>query len=171
MPAIWTPPITWQVDQLVTNDDLNEQVRDNLEYLLSPSHLRILRDNSGTYNITSVTTFQDIDAANLSITLETHGGPTLVHFQGSARSSGTSNPCFVDLAVNGVRMGAAHTFGLLSLASDGAAWVPLTLALLITGLPPGVHTFRPQWRTASAATFTLRANSSDNPVVFEVIEL
>lgn len=33
MPAIWTPPITWVVDQLVTEDHLNEQVRDNLEFL------------------------------------------------------------------------------------------------------------------------------------------
>lgn len=33
MPAIWTPPITWVVDQLVTEADLNQQVRDNLEFL------------------------------------------------------------------------------------------------------------------------------------------
>ncbi len=33
MPVIWTPPITWQVDQLVTEADLNQQVRDNLEFL------------------------------------------------------------------------------------------------------------------------------------------
>ncbi|MBI5671126.1 MAG: hypothetical protein HZC41_24280 [Chloroflexi bacterium] len=33
MPAIWTPPITWLVDQLVTEADLNQQVRDNLEFL------------------------------------------------------------------------------------------------------------------------------------------
>jgi len=33
MPANWTPPITWLVDQLVTESDLNQQVRDNLEFL------------------------------------------------------------------------------------------------------------------------------------------
>ncbi|MBC6935320.1 MAG: hypothetical protein DWB42_05730 [Chloroflexi bacterium] len=33
MTAVWTPPITWLVDQLVTEQDLNEQVRDNLEFL------------------------------------------------------------------------------------------------------------------------------------------
>lgn len=33
MPAIWTPPITWLVDQLVTEADLNQQLRDNLEFL------------------------------------------------------------------------------------------------------------------------------------------
>lgn len=33
MPVIWRPPITWQVDQLVTEADLNQQVRDNLEFL------------------------------------------------------------------------------------------------------------------------------------------
>ncbi len=33
MTAVWTPPLTWLVDQLVTEQDLNEQVRDNLEFL------------------------------------------------------------------------------------------------------------------------------------------
>jgi len=33
MTAEWHTPITWAVDQLVTNEDLNEQVRDNLEFL------------------------------------------------------------------------------------------------------------------------------------------
>jgi hypothetical protein len=171
MPAIWTTPITWNVDQLVTNDDLNEQVRDNLEYLLSPNHQQIIRDNAGNYTLTNTLTFQDIDSTNLSITLDTHGGPVLVRFMGSAHSNGTGNPCHLDITVDGTRVGAAHTLGLLTLAVDAAAWIPVSMAILITGLAAGSHIFRPQWRTQASATFTLRANASDNPTVFEVIEL
>lgn len=171
MPAIWTTPITWNVDQLVTNDDLNEQVRDNLEYLLSPNHQRIIRDNGGNYSLTNVLTFQDIDSTNLSITLETHGGPVLVRFMSTGRTNGTSNPCNLDIAVDGTRIGAAYTLGLLTLGIESTSWIPVSLAILITGLAAGTHIFRPQWRSSSTGTFTLRANTSDNPTVFEVIEL
>lgn len=171
MPAIWTPPITWNVDQLVTNDDLNEQVRDNLEYLLNPNHQRIIHNNGGNITLTNTLAFQDIDSTNLSITLDTHGGPVLVRFMGSAHTNGTGNPCHLDVAVNGTRVGAAYTFGLLTLACDAAAWIPVTMTLLVTGLPAGSYIFRPQWRTQASGTFTLRANTSDNPTIFEVIEL
>ena len=171
MPANWTTPVTWNVDQLVTNDDLNEQVRDNLEYLLSPNHDRILRDNSGDYAITGVTAFQDIDSTNLSITMETHGGPVLVHFMGSGYSNGTNNPGYFDIAVDGTRVGAAFTFGLLTLGCDAAAWMPVSLVVLVTGLAAGNHTFRPQWRSDVSDTLTLRASSSNSAATFEVIEL
>lgn len=171
MPAEWKTPITWTVDQLVSADDLNEQVRDNLEYLLSPNHQQIIYNNGGNLTLTNVVNFQDIDSANLSITLNTHGGPVLVRFMSSGHSNGTSNPCHLDLTVDGTRVGAAHTLGLLTLGIDNAAWIPVNLSLLITGLAAGPHIFRPQWRTQASGTFTLRANSSDNPAIFEVIEL
>jgi len=171
MPAIWTTPITWNVDQLVTNTDLNEQVRDNLEYLLSPNHQHILRDNGGNYSITNVTTFQDIDSANLSLTLETHGGPVYVHLMGSARSNGLVNHGYFDLTVDGTRLGAAHTLGLVTFGVDPQTWMPVSISVLVTGLSAGVHTFRPQWRTDPSDTLTLRGSTSDNPVIFEVIEL
>ncbi len=171
MPAVWTNPITWNVDQLVTNDDLNEQVRDNLEYLLSPNHDRIIRDNGGDYAITNIGAFQDIDSTNLSVTLVTHGGPVLAHFQGIARTNGPANPGHFDIAVNGTRIGAAHTLGLLSIGTDTGVWETVSMLALVTGLAAGTHIFRPQWRNQSSATLTLRANSSDNALIFEGIEL
>jgi hypothetical protein len=172
MPAIWTTPITWNVDQLVTNNDLNEQVRDNLEYLLSPHHARIVRDNGGTYALTNVTTFQDIDTANLSIDLDTHGGPVLVHFQASGYTNGTAHAAYLDIAVDGARVGNDYTQGLVTLISaDNAARLIISLVVLITGLSAGSHTFRPQWATAPTDTVTLLASTSTNPIIFEAIEL
>lgn len=172
MTASWTTPITWNVDQLVTNTDLNEQLRDNLDYLLNPNHARILRDNSGTYSLTNVTTFQDIDATNLSIDLETHGGPVWVHFQAVAYTTGTAIFGYFDFAVDGTRVGSAFTLGLVTLnASDGNERRPTFVSILLAGLTAGAHTVRPQWRTGPTDTVTMLANSSNNPVILEAIEL
>jgi hypothetical protein len=172
MTAEWTAPITWEVDQLVTADNLNQQIRDNQEYLLSPNHQRILRDNSGTYTITNVTSFQDIDSTNLSIDLETHGGPVWVHFHAVAFGNGTAINSFFDIAVDGTRVGNAFTLGLATFNTyNNAIRHPLTISILLTGLAAATYTIRPQWRTDPSDYVTLLANSSDNPVIFEAIEL
>lgn len=169
----WTPPITWAVDQLVTADILNEQIRDNISYLLNPSHNRILRDNSGTYTITNVTTFQDIDGANLSISLEIAGGPVLVRFQASGYTNGAAHEGYFDIAVDGVRVGASFTQGLATLvaARTGTEVYPINMTCLLTGLSAGTYVIRPQWRTSASDTVTLLANTTTNPVLFEAIEL
>ena len=169
MPATWTTPITWNVDQLVTNTDLNEQVRDNLDYLLSPNHERIVRDNGGNYTITNVTTFQDIDATNLSITLTTHGGPVLVHLQCVAGTNGTAHDGYLDIAVDGVRVGADHTLGLVNINSQEN--LPVLIGVLLTGLAAGTYILRPQWRTAATDTMRIVCDTTSHPVIFEAIEL
>jgi hypothetical protein len=173
MPAAWTTPITWNVDQLVTNTDLNEQLRDNMEYLLSPNHDSILRDNSGDYSITGVTSFQDIDSSNLSIDLETHGGPVWVHFQATGVLD-NDEVLSLDLAVDGTRLGAFFTHGLGRwLNPTGGVTLDLQVGfgLLLTGLSAGTYTLRPQWRTGSGDTVNLRASTAVSPVIFGAIEL
>lgn len=169
MPAIWTTPITWNVDQLVTNDDLNEQVRDNLEYLLSPNHQRIVRDNGGDYSITNVTTFQDVDSTNLSISLTTHGGPVLVHWQFVGRTNGTAHEAYYDIALDGVRIGAAHTLGLGNYAN--LINIPISISALITPLLAGTYVLRPQWRSGASDTISIICDTTSHPVIFEAIEL
>ncbi len=171
MPANWTPPATWHIDQLVTHDDLNAQVRDNLEYLLSPSHERILRDNGSEYSITNVTAFQDIDSANLSIELAVHGGPVLVHLQGVVRVD-AGDQVFFDFAVDGTRVAAAFDWGLTRvICIDAGDRVPLSILILLTGLSAGTYTLRPQWRSDSGSTAYLHAGASAAALVFEAIEL
>jgi hypothetical protein len=171
MPAVWTAPITWQVDQLVTEADLNEQLRDNLEYLLRPNHQQIIRNNGGNYTLTGVTTFQDIDSANLSLTLVTHGGPVWVHFQAVAYTLGTAHEGYFDLTVNGTRVGAAYSQGLATHVNDAGERTLVSLCLLLTGLSAGTHIIRPQWATSPSDTVHLLANSTQNPIILEAIEL
>jgi len=73
----WTAPKTWTVDGVLTAADMNTYVRDNLHYLLSPNKGVIIRNNNGDYSTTS-TSWVDVDATNLSLTITTHGGPVLV---------------------------------------------------------------------------------------------
>ncbi len=171
MPAIWTTPITWNVDQLVTNSDLNEQVRDNLEYLLSPNHQRIMHNNGGDYSITSVTTFQDIDSTDLSISLVTHGGPVLVHFQAVAYTSGLSHEGCFDLTVNGTRLGTSYLFGLARIRTDSSGRATVSMLVLLTGLSAGTCVLRPQWRSDTGDTVTLQSDPNTHPIIFEAIEL
>ena len=169
MTATWHAPITWEVDQLVTADNLNQQIRDNQEYLLSPNHERIVRDNSGNYSITNVLTFQDIDASNLSIDLETHGGPVWVHFQAMVYTINTAHIGYFDIDVDGTRVGNAYDLGLASV-TNGLPTL-LSLSLLLTGLAADTYTLRPQWRTNATRTAYVMSNSSEYPIIFEAIEL
>ena len=69
-------------------------------------------------------------------------------------------------------MGSTFTLGLASVNTYNSSvrW-PLTISLLLTGLSAGTHTIRPQWRTGPTDTVTMLANSSDNPILLEAIEL
>lgn len=168
MPANWTPPITWTVDQLVTNSDLNEQLRDNLLYLLTPNHERILLTLGANYSITNVTTFQDVDPTNLSIDLTTHGGPVWLHFQAAVSTSGTAHESYYDFTVDGARVGVGNNFGLGQYNNN--AFAPMSIGILLP-LAAGTYTFRPQWRTSATHTAVIRSTAATNPIIFEAIEL
>ena len=173
MTATWTTPATWNVDQLVTNDDLNEQLRDNMDYLLSPSHGGIIWDNSGDYGITSVTSFQDIDSTNLSLDVETHGGPVWVYFQATG-VVGADEVLSLDLSIDGTSLGASYTHGLgrwLNPSGGVSLDLQVGFSVLLTGLSAGTYTLRPQWRSGSGDTVNLRASTSVSPVIFGAIEL
>lgn len=61
----WTTPVTWATNQLVTAANMNEQVRDNLNYLLAKPTVKILGDTGANYS-TSSTSFVDVDVTNLT---------------------------------------------------------------------------------------------------------
>jgi len=105
----WHTPITWQVNQLVTDTDLNEQVRDNLSYLKqrvdTPASAQYTLNESTDYT-TSSSSFVDVDAVRLALTLYTSGSAVLVGFYGTFSASGTTDTlCYLDVALDGVRIG------------------------------------------------------------------
>jgi hypothetical protein len=165
----WTTPQTWTAGSVVSASQLNEQLRDNLSYLLSRPHQRIARTAASDYTTASAA-FVDIDSVNLSITLTIASGAVLVGFSGVAQfdGGGSVRPAF-DLAVDGVRHTTAAD-GLISLDGlSGALWLPVTFTALAVGLTVGAHVFRPVWRNVGTGAATLRAVS--NPVCFWAMEV
>lgn len=61
----WTTPATWTVGSLVTADQLNTQLRDNLTFL------KLLVDNNGKLPALSSTYVANLSGANLSDVVKT----------------------------------------------------------------------------------------------------
>lgn len=158
-----------------TGDQMDETWYDthfkaNMEYLLSPSHEAIVRNNSGNYSTTS-TSFVDVDATNLAVTLTTYGGPVLIAISALVYNTTSGNAVYLDVDIDGTRYGNSYSCGLLRFISPSAsAEQPAVLCFLIKNLTAGSHTFKLQWCTA-AGTANMRPYSPYCPALFSVIEI
>jgi hypothetical protein len=178
----WNTPITWQVDQLVTETDLNEQVRDNLLYLKqrvdTPPQGFYIGSSASDY-VTSSTVFTDIDSTNFSHTLTLTQPRVLVGFCGVVLTN-VSTPdisIFFDVTVNGVRFAGGD--GLAQIVRRGNTGLALSVdtasfTTIIPNLTLGVKTFRLQWKL-NAGSAILRAGTgvagADVHPIFWVYEL
>ncbi len=162
----WTTPTTWVASSVVSAANLNEQVRDNFNYLLSRPRQAIRRTAGSDYETTS-TTFTPIDATHLSITLTMSGSVVLLGFSGVAEVTGGGSNAYYDLEIDGVRYSPTAN-GSLQAPFSGAN-APVQLSLIITGLSVGSHTFRPLWRSVSGGTARLLAVSY--PITFFAVEV
>ncbi|GAB4572950.1 MAG: hypothetical protein Kow0077_13810 [Anaerolineae bacterium] len=168
------PPWT-TMQELVTGDLVTESdmaaLRENITYLLDPNRAEALV-SGGNYTTTSLA-FVDVDSTNLSLTLETHGGPVLVLFSGNVYASSTAYRVRFDVAVDGTRYSGA-ALGLLQQGDLGGAADsarPVSFAVLVGNLAPGTHTFTLQWAVASGCTVSLVAHPVYSPVMFTAVEV
>lgn len=144
----WTTPKTWTTGEPLTAGDLNTHLRDNLEALRQPPTAHYEPDETSDYSTTSGT-FVDVDSTNLALTITTNGGDVLVGFHGSAggvAGSGGMRYLQFDVEVDSERV--AGDDGIVALGVPGSSTVisPISFARLVTGLAPGGHTFKLQWR-------------------------
>ena len=124
---------------------------------------RVVVDSVGTYQTTS-TTFVDIDAARLSITMTTGASWVLIFLTGTTWNNSSPGNMF-DVTIDGVRQGGAN--GIHYEVGNVPHGVSLTW---LTQVAAGSHQFRPQWRVSSG-TGVLAASSSTSPVMFAVVEI
>lgn len=162
----WTTPLTWTAGSVVSAASLNEQVRDNFNYLLSRPRQAIKRTAASNYETTS-TTFTPIDATHLSITLTLSGSAVLLGFSGVAEVPSGGGNAYYDMQIDGVRYSPTAN-GSLQAPFSGAN-TPVQLSLLITGLSVGSHTFLPLWRSVTGSTARLLAVSY--PITFFAVEV
>lgn len=150
----WTTPKTWAVDELVTASALNTHLRDNLNALKTPPSAHYECNEASDYT-TSGTSFADVDATNLALTITTNGGDVLVHFHGLV--SNTVGRVFLDVYESDGAARIAGDDGMIRSGLNGEAET-LTFTRLITGLSAGEHTFKLQWKV-NTGTGTLYAGA------------
>lgn len=168
--ATWTAMDNLATGDLVTEADM-DAIRGNIEYLLDPNADAILYNNTADYTTTSAT-MVDVDATNLSITITTNGGPVLVTFSGAAQHNLARSTGF-DVAVDGTAQGATFTYGINMVTTNANTlnlYMPVSFAILITGLSAASHTFKLQWNTGGA-TAKLASQAAYIGVNFNAIEL
>ena len=117
------------------------------------------------------TSFADVDATNLSITLNTGARRVFLSVTAMGKGSGNTQLC-LDIDIDGNRQGQA--LGLVFADSLGGVHgqnVQLCFTHMTDVLSEGSHTFKLQPKTSVAVTFTLYASTSVSPVVFSAVEL
>ncbi len=170
----WTTPRTWQSGSVVTAAQMNEQLRDNLLYLLSPNSDAVLQD--GTAFEISGTAWGTVGGTAQCPTLVTHGGPLLIYASCAVKADTAGQQAAFDIAVDGVRVadGLSEGLRLLEFATAGDV---AHLSLMALGTPaPGTPVVSLQARVTGAGTVTVLAGDTaggdpDLPLYFFAIEL
>lgn len=157
----WTTPRTWVTGELVTATIMNTHIRDNLNALKAPPTDSHVVNEASDYTTTS-TSFVDVDATDLALTITTTGGDVLVHFHGSVyRNGGSSRMVFLDVDVDGAR--TAGDDGIVATMAD-TDLKPHAIGFTryISGLSAGSHTFKLQWKVDGAALMSSGAGTANN---------
>jgi hypothetical protein len=159
----WTTPRTWADNDLVDAADLNEQLRDNLEWV------KAVVDNSGSYECdeasdytTSSTSFVPVDNTNLTLTITTNGGDVLIGFYGAVKGTANNQRIYFDIELDSTSylIGDDGAFSPLVITGYIGPF-PVSFVHLARDLEAGEHTFELHWKT-NGGTATLYAGAGTN---------
>lgn len=140
----WIAPTTRTTGELITASIWNTDITDNLDALKDPPSENYEANEAADYS-TSSTTFVNVDATNLALTITTTGGDVLVGFHGALQITSTYILYF-DLDVDGSREGGDDGITCIEQAIDAKN---VAFVRLITGLSAGSHTIKLQWKTSN----------------------
>jgi len=167
----WTTPITWTPGQVVGATDLNTHIRDNEGYLYNGRPMGSVARNA--YYSTSSATFADIDATNVIITATLGGTRARTDFMINLGVSPSGGSAAVSVimdsatypvnhnATYGVLYGAAGQYGA-SMFNGFCTW---------TGITPGSHTFKLQWKIAVGTSLNNGAGTSGSSAPVQDISM
>lgn len=148
----WTTTPTWATGRLVTVDDLEDNVFDNLNYVHAGRVSGRTNTNEASDYTTTSATFVDIDSTDLSKTLTPTTSKVRVYFHGSFQTS-ASGKIYLDVAKDGVRQGGDDGYGYT--IGDQT----LTLDVEIDVTPNVSTTIKLQWKQTGTITATLYAGA------------
>lgn len=149
----YVTPITWDVDQLVTAEELNEQIRDNISALKTPPTDTVELDEASDYTTNSAS-WVDVGAA-LSLTLTTTGGDVMVGFMGTLVHT-TGYRVYFNLEVDEADLVADD--GICGLYV-GTTPVLASFVYLVRGLAAGEHVILLRWKVEGGQV-TLRTGQA-----------
>jgi hypothetical protein len=140
-----TPKTDYLTGDLVTAQEMNN-IGTNLDWLKNEGDGYTL-DEASDYSTTS-TSFVDIDATNLALTITTEGGDVLIGVNLTLYRSGSADNVYIDVheSVSNARLGgddgmaATYVENTIPSRQIGFVW-------LAEGLSAGSHTFKLQWKT------------------------
>lgn len=123
---------------------------------------------TGDYTTTS-TSFVDVDATNMALTITTGARRCLVGLTGTVANSSAGATNMFDVDIDGVRQGG--TFGIMTDRTPSATYRQNASFTYLTDLLTAAsHTFKLQWRT-TAGTLTMLAAAASEVPTFWVQEM
>lgn len=157
MPANWTAPRTWANNELVDANLMNTHLRDNLEWLKSPTWEQVIGSGAGNFAVSpTINTWTKLSTSptyEFEKQLTTKGGRILACFAAMVNTTSTGTTSFsveVDGTVQG--SGVANHEGLAAMFGAGNAYLNFIFPLALTA---GLHTFRIMTRLTVAGTITV----------------
>jgi len=157
--ATWTDPKTWSTGEALTASDMNLHIRDNLLVLRDPPGADYICDETAYYSTTS-TSFVDVDAVNLALTIVTTGGDVLVGFAALVLVGSGGIYLAFDVDVDGTPH--AGDGGIIMSTINGLGDVSFTR--MVTGLDAGTHTFKLRWRINAGEALLYAGEANDGGV-------
>lgn len=149
----WTAPSTWSSTVPISATTLNEQVRDNMSYVHSGKPVAAIRYSQGSDYLTASGTFVNVDATNLSFTLNCTTGRVLVMAAAHLYTTGVAGNVYLDVSIDGTRQGGSQ--GLVKHQVASNITQDTHIQFVKTGLSTGSHTFTLMWATATGGTVNM----------------
>lgn len=146
--ATWESPKDWQTGAVVTAAEMNTYISNNLLALKNRVSAQYRLAEAADYSTTS-TSFVDVDATRLALTLETTGGHLLVGFHGCMKAVGFG--VYFDVDIDGTRVGGDDGIIMTDPQSTYGAQ-SISFVRLVTGIEAGSHTVKLQWKKATATS-------------------
>lgn len=153
----WTSPRTWVIEEPITVDKLNNELSGNMLHLFNrPSQYATIKGN-GTNLTNALTTFSPLDDAQFTLQINTATGNVQLILTAMVQRSATGViewDVLVDDSVyasSGSATPVTHGLGgqYVSTATD-----QLSGSFILTGLTPGLHTFKLRVRNSTTGTAT-----------------
>jgi hypothetical protein len=156
MPPIWTTPRTWATGELVTAAQLNQHLRDNLDWLKSPVWAQHIGTGTGNYALTPVTNTWTLIHSDFERSLTSLGGRVLIHAACLVNTTATGTTG-LSLEIDGVMQG--NTDGIAAIFGAGTAFLSFVFPVVLSA---GPHTIRLMTRVTTAGTVTIYNHPSSS---------